>query len=238
MDRPVWPSVEGEQLQMMHLDVGVADLEAGVRWAVDQGAAVADHQPQADVRVMLDPDGHPFCLFPNDRALTRPSRAPERAQACRSGTRRSALDFGCTSVRRSRGDSESEGKREPGLRDLDAEHLLLTVDTVVDPPTLGVKQHARWLSGWTRGAPDEPARLQHGHGSVDQSSTVPVPQCAGSTLMAYSSPISASGSLSAGPTSAKPTTSSSTGRHKSCGLGSRRVLQAGTPHRRSIRFGQ
>ena len=64
--RPVWPSVEGEQLHMMHLDVGVADLEAGVRWAVDQGAAVADHQPQADVTVMLDPDGHPFCLFPDD----------------------------------------------------------------------------------------------------------------------------------------------------------------------------
>jgi hypothetical protein len=28
------------------------------------------------------------------------------------------------------------------------------------------------------------------------------------------------------------------GRHKSCGSGSRRVLQAGTPHRRSVRFGQ
>lgn len=64
--RPAWPSVEGEQLQMMHLDVGVADLEAGVRWAVDQGAAVADHQPQADVTVMLDPDGHSFCLFRDD----------------------------------------------------------------------------------------------------------------------------------------------------------------------------
>ena len=61
---PVWPSVAGEQLIMMDLDVGVADVEAGIQWAVDQGARVAEHQPQADVRVMLDPhQGHPFCLF-------------------------------------------------------------------------------------------------------------------------------------------------------------------------------
>ena len=61
---PVWPPVAGEQLMMMHLDIGVDDLEAGVAWAIAQGATVAHHQPQADVRVMLDPDGHPFCLFP------------------------------------------------------------------------------------------------------------------------------------------------------------------------------
>ena len=27
------------------------------------GATVAELQPQADVRVHLDPAGHPFCLF-------------------------------------------------------------------------------------------------------------------------------------------------------------------------------
>lgn len=63
---PVWPSVAGEQLMMMHLDVGVGDVEAAIQWAVDQGARVAQHQPQADVRVMLDPEGHPFCLFADD----------------------------------------------------------------------------------------------------------------------------------------------------------------------------
>ncbi len=63
---PVWPSVAGEQLMMTHPDVGVADLAAGVQWAVDQGAVVAGHQPQSDARVMLDPEGHPFCLFPDD----------------------------------------------------------------------------------------------------------------------------------------------------------------------------
>ena len=63
---PVWPSVDGEQLMMMHLDIGVAHLEAGVSWAEAQGATLADHQPQDDVRVMLDPEGHPFCLFVDD----------------------------------------------------------------------------------------------------------------------------------------------------------------------------
>lgn len=64
--RPVWPPVAGEQLMMMHLDVGVGDLDAGVAWALEAGAALADHQPQEGVRVMLDPAGHPFCLFPTE----------------------------------------------------------------------------------------------------------------------------------------------------------------------------
>jgi len=63
---PVWPSAAGEQQMMMHLDIGVADLDTGVRWAIAQGARLAEHQPQDDVRVMLDPEGHPFCLFPDD----------------------------------------------------------------------------------------------------------------------------------------------------------------------------
>src|SRR5262245_15172803 len=58
---PVWPGVDGEQLMMLHLDIGVPDLDAGVAWAIAQGASVADHQPQEGVRVMLDPEGHPFC---------------------------------------------------------------------------------------------------------------------------------------------------------------------------------
>ena len=62
---PTWPGAQGDQLMMMHLDIGVDDLEAGVAFAVEAGATVADHQPQADVRVMLDPAGHPFCQFPD-----------------------------------------------------------------------------------------------------------------------------------------------------------------------------
>lgn len=64
---PMWPSVAGEQLMMIHLDFGVDDLEASVAWAVKAGAIVANHQPQVEVTVMLDPEGHPFCLFPDAR---------------------------------------------------------------------------------------------------------------------------------------------------------------------------
>ncbi|MEO6500513.1 MAG: VOC family protein [Jatrophihabitantaceae bacterium] len=63
---PVWPPVEGKQQMLIHLDVGVQDLEAGVAWAVEAGAAVAEHQPQSDVRVMRDPSGHIFCLFADE----------------------------------------------------------------------------------------------------------------------------------------------------------------------------
>jgi hypothetical protein len=64
--RSTWPSQSGEQTMMMHLDIGVADLESGVLWAIQQGARLADHQPQDGVRVMIDPDGHPFCIFSDD----------------------------------------------------------------------------------------------------------------------------------------------------------------------------
>lgn len=63
--RPVWPPVDGEQQMMIHLDIAVDDLDAGVAWALEAGATLADHQPQEGVRVMLDPAGHPFCLFPD-----------------------------------------------------------------------------------------------------------------------------------------------------------------------------
>ena len=61
--RPVWPAVPGEQNASQHLDIHVDDLPSAVKWAVSCGAVVADFQPQEDVRVMRDPDGHPFCLF-------------------------------------------------------------------------------------------------------------------------------------------------------------------------------
>jgi catechol 2,3-dioxygenase-like lactoylglutathione lyase family enzyme len=61
--RPVWPSVAGEQHITEHLDIAVTDLEGSVTWALEQGATLADYQPQDDVRVLLDPAGHPFCLY-------------------------------------------------------------------------------------------------------------------------------------------------------------------------------
>ena len=61
--RPAWPNVEGRQQMMMHLDIEVGDLEESVRAAVAEGATLAGFQPQEKVRVLLDPAGHPFCLY-------------------------------------------------------------------------------------------------------------------------------------------------------------------------------
>ncbi|WP_329083671.1 MULTISPECIES: VOC family protein [unclassified Streptosporangium] len=61
--RPVWPPADGSQQMMMHLDLEVGDLDGAVAHAVETGATVAAHQPQKDVRVLLDPAGHPFCLY-------------------------------------------------------------------------------------------------------------------------------------------------------------------------------
>jgi hypothetical protein len=47
----------------LHLDIEVEDLDAAVALAVEAGATVAEFRPQDDVRVCLDPAGHPFCLF-------------------------------------------------------------------------------------------------------------------------------------------------------------------------------
>lgn len=63
--RPVWPPAEGSQQQMLHLDFEVDDLEEAVAHAEELGATQAQFQPQKEVRVMLDPDGHPFCLYAN-----------------------------------------------------------------------------------------------------------------------------------------------------------------------------
>lgn len=60
---PVWPEESGKQQKMLHIDIRVDDLEAAGKHAIALGAVLADYQPQADVRVYLDPAGHPFCLF-------------------------------------------------------------------------------------------------------------------------------------------------------------------------------
>jgi catechol 2,3-dioxygenase-like lactoylglutathione lyase family enzyme len=60
---PVWPPVDGAQQMMLHLDLEVEDLEVAVEHARELGAREAAFQPQDGVRVMLDPVGHPFCLY-------------------------------------------------------------------------------------------------------------------------------------------------------------------------------
>ena len=61
--RPAWPGGPGDQQMQIHLEIRVEDLQAGLRHALHCGARMAAYQPQPDVRVCLDPAGHPFCLW-------------------------------------------------------------------------------------------------------------------------------------------------------------------------------
>lgn len=74
---PVWPEEPDAQAKMLHFEIAVDDLEAAVAYAIAAGGRVAPHQPedrdQDQLRVMLDPAGHPFCLFTGERP-TNPAR--------------------------------------------------------------------------------------------------------------------------------------------------------------------
>jgi hypothetical protein len=69
---PTWPEEGDLQQKMIHLDVRVTPstgqtpeeaLDAALDVAVAAGGRPADHQPRDDLRVVLDPAGHPLCLF-------------------------------------------------------------------------------------------------------------------------------------------------------------------------------
>ncbi len=61
---PTWPvPAAGEQQMQVHLDVGVSSVPEAVEDVLALGGRLAAEQPQDDVRVVLDPAGHPFCLY-------------------------------------------------------------------------------------------------------------------------------------------------------------------------------
>ena len=64
---PTWPARSDEPTMMMHFEIAVDDVQASVARAVLAGGTTALWQPPdrdpAGLRVMLDPAGHPFCLF-------------------------------------------------------------------------------------------------------------------------------------------------------------------------------
>ena len=64
---PVWPEDGSAQAKMMHFEVRVSDVESAVSRATSFGAREARWQPPdrdaSRLRVMLDPAGHPFCLW-------------------------------------------------------------------------------------------------------------------------------------------------------------------------------
>jgi catechol 2,3-dioxygenase-like lactoylglutathione lyase family enzyme len=60
---PRWPAGPGDPQMQLHLDIEVDDLDEAGAFAAALGARLAAYQPQEDVRVYLDPVGHPFCLW-------------------------------------------------------------------------------------------------------------------------------------------------------------------------------
>ncbi len=69
---PTWPEDADLQQKMIHLDVLVTPTEgqtpgealaAALEVAVSAGGTPSAHQPRDDLRVVLDPSGHPLCLF-------------------------------------------------------------------------------------------------------------------------------------------------------------------------------
>jgi hypothetical protein len=62
-ERSNWPGRAGREQMQFHLDLGVVDVAAAVDKALAIGATSTDHQRQEDVRVLLHPYGHLFCLY-------------------------------------------------------------------------------------------------------------------------------------------------------------------------------
>jgi len=66
-ERPVWPEHDGSQAKMLHMEVEVDDVDLAVARALDAGGIEASWQPPdrdlRRIRIMLDPAGHPLCLF-------------------------------------------------------------------------------------------------------------------------------------------------------------------------------
>jgi catechol 2,3-dioxygenase-like lactoylglutathione lyase family enzyme len=64
---PVWPEVSGQPGKQMHFEIEADDVAVAVSHAVACGAVEAPWQPPdrppSRLRVMLDPAGHPFCLY-------------------------------------------------------------------------------------------------------------------------------------------------------------------------------
>ncbi|MEV0273826.1 VOC family protein [Hamadaea sp. NPDC050747] len=69
---PTWPEEPGRQQKMIHLDLKVepaegqdeqAALAEAVALALSLGGTLPEPQGRDDLRVVLDPSGHPLCLF-------------------------------------------------------------------------------------------------------------------------------------------------------------------------------
>lgn len=64
---PVWPERDGDPQKQLHFEILVTDVDAAAAVVLANGGSEASWQPpdrdRDRLRVMLDPAGHPFCLF-------------------------------------------------------------------------------------------------------------------------------------------------------------------------------
>jgi len=64
---PAWPERDGDPQKQLHLEILVTDIDTTAAVVLANGGAEAAWQPpdrdRDRLRVMLDPAGHPFCLF-------------------------------------------------------------------------------------------------------------------------------------------------------------------------------
>ncbi|MFN8638977.1 MAG: methyltransferase domain-containing protein [Dehalococcoidia bacterium] len=76
---PVWPEQPDGHDRMLHLDIRVDDLGAAVADALSWDARLAACRGREDLRVTLDPAGHPFCLFTREArgVRGRPAARPD-----------------------------------------------------------------------------------------------------------------------------------------------------------------
>jgi predicted enzyme related to lactoylglutathione lyase len=71
-EAPTWPELSGAQSKMIHLEIDVDDMEDAVARVIAAGGIEAPQQPAdrdgSQLRVMIDPAGHPFCLVADEPA--------------------------------------------------------------------------------------------------------------------------------------------------------------------------
>ena len=64
---PTWPWEDDKPQQQAHIDFYVDDLDEAVELAIRHGAKKASTQYFDTSTVMIDPEGHPFCLSTVDQ---------------------------------------------------------------------------------------------------------------------------------------------------------------------------
>lgn len=112
---PTWPERPGQQQKMLHLGVEVDDVPAAVATALAAGGTEAPWQPPDRdpnrIRIVLDPAGHPVCLFVTGEQVGPSRRSVGHAQGPGRSARRGLAKHEPMAV----GRSQPELTHSPGF---------------------------------------------------------------------------------------------------------------------------